>query len=51
MSQPLNLSLSYLKAAYASGELTPSVVIDHILDRERMFRPNLHVNSWPLQNR
>ena len=33
MSQPLNLSLSSLKAAYASGELTPAAVIDNILAR------------------
>ncbi|MBS53913.1 MAG: allophanate hydrolase [Oceanospirillaceae bacterium] len=43
MSQPLNLSLSYLKAAYASGELTPSVVIDHILDRAAEYED---YNIW-----
>ncbi len=43
MSQPLNLSLAHLKAAYASGELTPAVVIDHILDRAAEFEGH---NIW-----
>jgi len=43
MSQPLNLSIAALKSAYTSGELTPAVVIDQILDRATEFED---YNIW-----